>query len=147
MADLVGGLDEGAADIVVSDDAELEGNPGGIGIADGGGYAGVGDRDHDVGLDRRLPRQLGADSLPRLVDARPFDDAVGPREVDVLKNTEAPAGRRERPQRMDAGAVQHDELAGLDVAHELRADNVEGAGFRRQDVTRPQAPERKRQYA
>ena len=38
-ADGLGGLDEGAAHIVIADDAEFEGNAGLLGIAQGGGHA------------------------------------------------------------------------------------------------------------
>ena len=49
LADVLARLDEGAPDIVVADDAELVGNAGFLGVADGGRDAGIGDRDHHVG--------------------------------------------------------------------------------------------------
>ncbi len=52
VADGVGRLDEGAADIVVADDAELEGNAGFLGETDRGRRAGIRHRHDDVGLDR-----------------------------------------------------------------------------------------------
>ena len=61
LADALLGLDEGAADVVVADDAELEGDAALLGVADGGGHAGVRDRD-----DRRRPRPA-----PRARAARP----------------------------------------------------------------------------
>ena len=52
-------------DVVVADDAELEGDAALLGVADGGGHAGVGDRDDHVGLGRRLARELRAHRLRR----------------------------------------------------------------------------------
>ena len=40
---------------------------------------------------------------------------------------------RERLDAANALGADDDDLAGLDLAHEFRADNVEGAGFRGQD--------------
>ena len=53
MADVVGRLDEGAADIVVADDAELEAQAGLLGVADRGRHAAVGHRHDEVGRARR----------------------------------------------------------------------------------------------
>src|SRR5215472_2893768 len=66
MADMVARLDEGAADIVVADDAEFEGDARFGGIADRRRHAGIRHRDHDIGFHARLARKLGADALPRL---------------------------------------------------------------------------------
>ena len=62
VADRIAGLDEGAADIVVADDAELEGNAGLLREADRRRRAGIRHRHDDVGLDWALERQLGADA-------------------------------------------------------------------------------------
>ncbi len=134
MANVVRGLDEGAADIVVADDAELEGHAALGGVADRRRHAGVGHRDHQVGVDVALAGELGADALPRLVDAGALDDAVGAREVDVLEDAEALVLRAERVVAVHAGVVDHDDLARLDVAHEVGADDVEAAGLGCQDV-------------
>ena len=123
-------------DIVVADDAELEGNAGLGRIADGRGHARIGHRDHHIGGHARLAGELGADALARLIDAGALDDAVGPGEVDVFEDAEAARRGGEGAQRMDAGAVEHDELARLDVADELGADDVQRAGLRGQDMAR-----------
>src|SRR5262249_33257947 len=73
------------------------------------------------------------DALARVVDAGALDDRVGPREVDVLEDAEAALGRREGAVAGDAVLGDDDQLAGRDVAHEGRADDVERAGLRRQD--------------
>lgn len=54
VADGIGRLDEGAANIVVADDAELKGQAGSLGEADRGRRAAVGHRHYDVGIDRIL---------------------------------------------------------------------------------------------
>ena len=51
MADMVRRLDEGAADIVVADDAKLERHAAFCRVAHCGGNAGIGDRDDDIGRD------------------------------------------------------------------------------------------------
>ena len=51
-------LDEGAADIVVADDAELVGMPECLRIADRRRHAGIRHRHHHVGGGRRLAREL-----------------------------------------------------------------------------------------
>ena len=54
-----------------------------------------GHRHHDVGVGRRLARELGADPLADLVDAGAGDDRIGPGEIDVLEDAEARPVRRE----------------------------------------------------
>ncbi len=147
MADLVGGLDEGAADIVVADDAQLEGDARLLRIADRRRHAGVGHRDDDVGGDVALARELGADALAHLVDAGAVDHGVGPREVDVLEDAGAPTRPRERLQGTHAPLLENHHLPGLDVAHELRADDVERAGLRGQDVRLAEPAEDERAHA
>ena len=89
MADLVGRLDEGAADVMVADDAELERDARFLRIPDRRGDAGIRDRHHDIGVDMAFARQFPADALACLVDALAFDDAVGAGEIDVLEDAEA----------------------------------------------------------
>ncbi len=60
VADALLGLDEGAADVVVADEAEVEGDAGLGGVAEGGGDAGVGDGDDEVGGDAGLAGELAA---------------------------------------------------------------------------------------
>src|SRR6185312_3282205 len=78
--------------------------------------------------------ELHADAFARLVDVVAVDDAVGPSEIDVLEDTEALAAAASKGlAAVQAGGIDGDELAGLDIAHELGADDVERAGLRRQD--------------
>ena len=130
VADGIGRLDEGAADIVVADDAEIEGDAGGLREADRGGNARIGHRHDDVGGGRRLARELRADALAHFVDAGALHDRIGAGEIDLLEDAGALAHRRERFSRFDAALGDDEELARLDLAHQARADDVERAGLR-----------------
>ena len=99
---LLARLDEGAADIVRADDAELERNARFLAEADRGGNAAVGDGHDIVGLDRSLADELGADVLAYLVDRCAVDDRIGPREIDMLEDAGLRIGLVERPERADA---------------------------------------------
>ncbi len=147
VANLLRRLDEGASHVVVAHDADLEGDARPLGIADGRRHPGIRDRNHHIGVDMALARKLGADALARLVDALAFDHGIGPGEIDVLEDAEPPLDRGEGAQGMHARGVQHHHLAGLDVAHEIRADNVERAGFRGDDMAVAQPPEDQRAHA
>ena len=57
----------------------------------------------------------------------------GPGEIDIFEDAEAGFLRLEREQALDALVGDDDHFAGLQVAHEARADDVERTGFRRQD--------------
>ena len=51
-----------------------------------------------VGFDRRFARKLGADLLADFVDRGALDDAVGPREIDMLENARTRFGLGEWPE-------------------------------------------------
>src|SRR5690606_33056786 len=147
MTDAVRGLDEGASDVVIADQAELERQVRGLGIADRQRYAGVRHRNHDVRGGRRLARQLGADALARLVHALALDHAVRPGEIDVLEDAKAPGWIGERLDALDAFASRPHHLARLDVAHEAGAHDVERTGLRGQDRRAVQVPDHQRSDA
>lgn len=88
VADGIRRLDEGAAYIVVADDAELEGQAGGLGEADRGRRAAVGHRHYDIGIDRVLEGELGANLLPHFIDVAALDRRIRTREIDILENAE-----------------------------------------------------------
>ena len=133
MADLLGRLDKGAPDIMVADDAELERQPRLLRVAECRRHARIGNRHDDVGVDMAFSGELAADALARLVDAGAFDDAVGAGEIDVLEDAEPAVAAVERHQAFDPAGADDDDLAGLDVAHEIGADDVERAGLRGED--------------
>ena len=134
VADVLLRLDEGAADVVVADQGEVQRDAGLLGVADGGGHAGVGDRGHQVGVHVALAGELAAQLLAVLVDAVAVDVAVGPGEVDGLED--APGGRdlREGSERLHAAVAEDQHLPRLHLAHVLGFDEVEHAGFRRHHV-------------
>ncbi len=92
------------------------------------GSAGLGHAHDDVGVDRRLLGQRLAHALAGAVDLAAVQHAVGSSEVHELEQAELGVDplRGERPQRPDAGGVDDDHLARLDLADEVRADDVEG---------------------
>src|SRR6185503_10228980 len=122
-ADVVGRLDEGAADIVVADDAQFERQARPLGIADRRRDAGIGHRHDHVGGHGAFLGELGADLLARLVDADALDLAVGAGEVDVLEDAEAARLLAPWLDRAQAAAVDDHDLARFDVAYETRADD------------------------
>ena len=133
VADVLAWLDEGPPDIVGADDAKFERDLRFLAEAERGGNAGIRDGNDEVGLDRRLARQLRADVLAHLIDRRAFDDAVGPREIDMFEDAGRGLGRCERPEAAHACSVDDDQLARLDVAQIAGADHVERDGFRSED--------------
>ena len=86
VANALARLNEGAADVVVADDAEFEGQPARAGVADRGWESTVGHGHHQVGVDRVLAREDLAHAFPRFVDAQSEDLTVRPREVHVLEH-------------------------------------------------------------
>ena len=123
-------------DIVVADDAELEGDARGRGVAERRGHAGIGHRDHDVGLGRRFARQLGRPYScgPRRRSARPTS-TVGAREIDIFEDAGARRAAAGRGSAISIAVLgDHHHLAVLDLADEAGADDVERAGLRSKDI-------------
>jgi hypothetical protein len=81
-----------------------------------------------------LDREALPHALAGAVDRLAVDQAVGPREVDVLEDAEPRHRLDVEAVAGQSALVDHHDLAGLDVAHVLGLDQVEGAGLRRQDV-------------
>ena len=134
MADRIAGLDEGAADIVVADDAELEGDAGLLREADRRRRAGIGHRHDDVGLDRAFDapaRRRCACARHRRCAPRPRNPAGRNRHIRRCRS--AISAARTGTAALDALGGDDHHLAGLEVAHEARADDVERAGFGSED--------------
>jgi hypothetical protein len=132
-ADLLGRLDEGAADIVVADDAELEGDAGGLREAERAGTPESGTGTTTSASTGASRGEFAPMRLAHLVDRAAADDGIGAGEIDVLEDARPRRQRRERLAALDAVLGEHHHLAVLDVAHEAGADDVERAGLRRQD--------------
>ena len=131
-------------DVAVLDQPLAVRDPRGAGEADRGGRARVGDRHHEVGLDRSLLREPLAHADAHAVYLGTGERRVGPREVDVLEDAERLPPLRDRLGRVDALLVDHDELAGTDVALVDGADQVEGAGLGGDDPVVAEPAERER---
>ena len=86
VADALLGLNEGAAHVVIADEAEAEGKAGLFRVAERGGDAGVGDGNDDIGGHAGLARELAAHLVARLLHPAAEDARVGAREVDVLED-------------------------------------------------------------
>ena len=70
----LGGFNEGAAHIVISDDAEFKGNSGLLGIAKRCGHAGVRDGHHNISSNGRFEGELFAQLLADLIDRAATED-------------------------------------------------------------------------
>src|ERR1700726_5062995 len=115
---------------MVADHAELERYPAMLAVAYRGRHAGIRHRHHHVDVDMALACELGAEGLAHLVDRAAVDDGIRPREIDVFEDAGPRRLWRERLVALRALLVEHDDLAGLDVADEFRADDLQRAGFR-----------------
>ena len=133
VADELGRLDEGAADVVVADESGVVGNSQFLGEAERGIDAGVGHGDDHVGLDGVEARQFAAHVDACLADGDAAQTAVGSREVDILEDAEGLARFGEGELGADSLVVDHDNLSRLEVADEGRPDQVKGAGFGGED--------------
>ena len=91
LAQLLAGLDEGARDVAVLDQAVVLRQAGRPRVAARGGVAGVGHGDHEVGVDRRLAPQDLAHRARARPDGVALEQRVGAREVDVLEDAERAA--------------------------------------------------------
>ena len=132
---------------MVADNPKVEGDARLGGVAKRRRHAGIRHRDDDIGGHAGLTRQFGADGLARAIDAGALDDAVGTGEIDIFENAKPPRPIAEGEQRGDALGVDHHHLASLDVAHELGANDVQGAGFRGQNMGVTQAAQHQRPHA
>ena len=133
VAHVLRGLDEGAADVTVGNDAFFEGDAGFLGIAKGArSEAGVGDGDDDVGVDGGFAGKLPAHFLADVDDHVAEEIAGRAGEVDVFKGTVGRLGvgfGEEAAGELGAGAVDGDNFAGLNFAEIGRLDALERAGF------------------
>src|SRR5262249_59673483 len=85
-------LDEGAADIVIPDDAIFEGQAGDLRITDGCWHAGVWNGDDHVGVCGCLARQLPAHLFTYLVDGAAPPAPVGAGKVEIFEKAKPAAG-------------------------------------------------------
>src|SRR5215467_4005758 len=132
IADRLARLDERAPDVGVLDQALPVGDAAGLRVPDGRGGTRLGHRDDQVGLGRVLRGEAAADLHPGRVDAAARDRGIRPGQVDVLEQAAARPGRSEGSQ-PDAALADGDQLTRLDLADEVRADDVQGRRLARDD--------------
>ena len=130
VAQLLAGLDERARDVAVLDQPVVLRDAGCAREALRRGVAGVGDRDHEVGLDRRLAGEDLAHPAAHRLERAALELGVGAREVDVLEHAQRAAGRTRPPggSRCPRSPIETSS-PGCDLAHQLGADDVERAAL------------------
>src|SRR5918995_999001 len=134
LAHAVGRLDESPPDVAVLYETLCVRDAAPLRVADRRHHPRVGDGDDHVGLGRRLLRQDLAHPMPGACDLATVEARVGPGEVHVLEDTESPA-RGLGPVARQALVVYNDDLAGLHVAEEPGADDVQAARLAGDGVT------------
>ena len=142
---LLVGLDERSADVTILDQALAERNAGGACEADRRGGSRIGDRQDEVGVDRRFGREPLAHAHPRAVDLDACQAGVRPRQVEELEDAEAASRRRfDGLHRLDAVLSDENQLACAHLAIERRAHEVERARLGRDDRVAAQPAEHQR---
>src|SRR5580698_7433201 len=122
---MVGRLDEGATDIMVADDPQLERDAALLGVAHRRRHAGIRHWHNDIGRHARFTRQFRTDLLACVVDRLAFHDRVRTREIDVFEYAEPLARATEGLYRVHALVVDHHNLARLDVSDEFGPDDIQ----------------------
>jgi hypothetical protein len=135
-----GGFDEGASDVVVADDSEVEGYIEFSGEADGGGIPRVGNGHDEVCFDSMFDGEFFSDLASGGIDGSSVEGAVWAGEVDIFEEARSCIGL----------TVFHDDAVNLaflllvlgdeddfpsfDFSDEVGPDHVEGASFGSEDV-------------
>src|SRR5690606_13215976 len=141
-------VDEGAADVMVPDQPQLERDAARLAVAERGRVRRVRNAEDAVRVRRLLDREPAPERSPRAVHARAEDVRVRTREIDQLEDARRRLRRRDQPaERSDDVALDLQDLARLEVAHVLGADQVERARLARDDVAAAPAPEDERAEA
>ena len=146
-ADLLRRMNERAPDVVVADQRVLELQPRLFRITQRHGIGGIGHREHTVGARGGvLARQLASQRPAHAVHRAAEDGAVGPGEVHQLEDAAMHRLGRQRGEPLHLPVADAHEIAGLQLAHRLGADQVERARLRghhvpRAEATQPQRPE------
>ena len=139
-------LDERTPDVSVFDQAGAVWNAGLGGVTDGGRRARLRNRYDQVGLDRVLAGEGTADRHPRGVHVAAGDCGVRSRQIDVFEQAALGLGHAEAA-RAQAVLVDGDQLAGLDLANDARADDVQRGRLARDDPAPLQPAEDQRAHA
>ena len=124
------GLDEGAPDIMVANQALAIVDLALRRIADGRRHARVRHGHDDVSLSGMLKGQALAHLVTRLVDGLAVDQRIGSRKIDVLEDTHRVLMFGQRMRRVQPLLIDHNHLARLNVAYVASVDQIKRAGFR-----------------
>ena len=130
VADLIGWLDKGTTDIMVTDNAKLKGNAAFFCVSKGRRHTGIGDWHDNIGVNGRLTGQFAANVFAHVINACAFDDAVGAGEIDMFENAETRFLRFERFDRPQAMIGDFNDFTRFDVADEFRANDIKANRFR-----------------
>ena len=130
VADLFGGFNKRAADILVADDPHRIGNPRLQAIPDGSGGAGIRHRADQIGINRGLFGQFAADRLARFIDRPATQNRIRAAEIHMFKDAEPRFLAAEREMRFDAFGADDDHFAGFNLALERGTDDIQRTGFR-----------------
>src|SRR5262245_7394243 len=147
VSDGLFGLDEGASDIVVSNQAKLELQTTFPREPESGSHTGIGNGHHNVGLDWLFLCQVLPQQIATLIHRPSKDLAVWPREIYVLENAKRRWCRGEHPARLDTVFGEDQHLTWFYFALELSIDKVKGASFRTDNRRTIQPSETKRSKA
>ncbi len=127
-------LDKRAPHVMVADQRLAERQAALIGIADGGGHAGIRHGDYEIGIGGTLARQQAAQILARFFHRAAEHHGIGACEIDVFEDTLRARLLRSVALARDAFGPDDHHLAGIDFVQVDRADQVEGAGLGGEDV-------------
>src|SRR5207249_7584200 len=117
-------LDERPPDVTILHEAVAVGDTRRTRVALRGGDSGFRNGHHHVGrIARCLVRELLAHALAGAVHALAVELRIRARDVHELEQAQLRVRLRE-PDRTNARGVDRDQLPGLDVTHEVRADDV-----------------------
>ena len=125
----LGGLDKGAAHVMIADHPHFQGNTRGLGIAYGCIVTRVGKGHDKVGLKRRFPCQDFPHTFAGGVDVGTEDVAVRPGKIDLFKNTVTLAPGRPGKNGFNTVFVDDKNLTRFHVPHVFGRDQVQGTGL------------------
>src|SRR5829696_7986819 len=134
LAHPVGRLDESPTDVAVLYEAFRVRDAAPLRVADRRHHPRIGDGDDNVSLGRRLLCQDLAHPVPGACDLTTVEARVRTGEVHVLEDAQS-AARGLGPVARQALVVYNDDLAGLHVAQEPGADDVQAARLAGDGVT------------
>src|SRR5882762_5679693 len=122
-------LDEGAADVMIANQAHAEGNFRFKRVADSCRHAGIWHGNDNVGVDRMFLCEEAAEHLAAFVYGAAKNNAVRAGEIDMLENALLELFFRGEVNGLDAGFGDAHHFTGFDLADVLGVQEIEGAGF------------------